>query len=274
MHESPRDRSAGAVLERYIDEYAEAGRPGLVRFVLEHPGRSVAAWRGLSRLPMVTADLGRSAEADSMRQLLRRPGTPGLRAWHSLTTTLDVPADGADYSAGAAKQTLRRKVRAAERAGVTWRRLSSRDELATLVARGDAHERVNPRRQYRNANPVNADALDVDLALAAYAADGRPILLAVIPVAGQWALLRYLRTLEASDEASVARYLMTKVVVEELAALGVRHLVDSVHPVTLPNGLRHFQRMVGYRLIRLRVSPRAEDATAPLRQTDAFPAHR
>ncbi len=144
---------------------------------------------------------------------------------------------------------------------------------ARAVARGDAHERVNPRRQYRNANPVNADALDVDLALAAYAADGRPILLAVIPVAGQWALLRYLRTLEASDEASVARYLMTKVVVEELAALGAPSRGQRA-PGHASERAPALHGMVGYRLIRLRVSPRAEDATAPLRQTDAFLAHR
>jgi hypothetical protein len=47
---------------------------------------------------------------------------------------------------------------------------------------------------------------------------------------------------------------MTEVLVERLARLGVRHLVDGSNLFWLPNGLRHFQRMVGFRIVRLRIA--------------------
>ena len=46
---------------------------------------------------------------------------------------------------------------------------------------------------------------------------------------------------------------MTQVLVEQLVALGVRYLVDQSSPIGLSNGLRHFQRMLGFRIHRVRV---------------------
>jgi hypothetical protein len=57
---------------------------------------------------------------------------------------------------------------------------------------------------------------------------------------------------------------MTQVLVETLAARGVRYWVEGTHPAELPNGLRHFQRMVGFRLHRVlaRRAPRAAEQVA------------
>ena len=59
---------------------------------------------------------------------------------------------------------------------------------------------------------------------------------------------------------------MTQVLVETLSARGVRYLVEGTHPAELPNGLRHFQRMVGFRLHRVvarRAAPRKAMVPAP-----------
>jgi hypothetical protein len=77
-------------------------------------------------------------------------------------------------------------------------------------------------------------------------------MLSVTPNDGEWAQLRYFRTLGSGPEHSDSRYLMTQVLVAALSERGVRRLVDGVHPADLPNGLRHFQRMVGFRLARVR----------------------
>jgi hypothetical protein len=53
---------------------------------------------------------------------------------------------------------------------------------------------------------------------------------------------------------------MTQVLVATLSERGVRKLVDGIHPADLPNGLRHFQRMVGFRLAR--VSARVTETAA------------
>ena len=43
------------------------------------------------------------------------------------------------------------------------------------------------------------------------------------------------------------------VLVERLVSLGVRYLVDTTNLFWLTNGLRHFQQMVGFSVVRIRV---------------------
>ena len=84
--------------------------------------------------------------------------------------------------------------------------------------------------------------------------DGDPLLLSVTPTDGEWALLRWFRTLGQGDEYSNSRCLMSPAVVEALSVRGVRCLIDTTPPRRLPSGLRHFQRMVGFRIVRARVA--------------------
>ena len=177
-------------------------------------------------------------------------------------SVLELPAEAEEYSTGAAKQTLRRKARVALRAGVTWRVVEDPAERRRLREMADEQERHHPDALYRIREPDSEDLLHYPLWLAAYRPDGRPILLAVTPVDGRTAVLRYFRTLEHSDLAGATRYLMTQVLAEELVRRGMRYLFDSTHPLWLPNGLRHFQRMMGYRLARVVVRTCRASATA------------
>ena len=79
------------------------------------------------------------------------------------------------------------------------------------------------------------------------------MLLSVTPIDGEWAVLSHFRVLRCGRDATAARYLMTGVLADELAALGVRYLCDSVSPLRLKRGVLHFSRMVGFRTVRLRV---------------------
>jgi hypothetical protein len=85
---------------------------------------------------------------------------------------------------------------------------------------------------------------------------GKPLLLAVIPVDGELATLRYFRTLGGGDLYSLSRYFATHALVAELSKRGVRWLLDTEPPGAQKNGVRHFQRMVGFRYVRLRVVSR------------------
>ncbi|MGY1732441.1 hypothetical protein ACI798_13060 [Geodermatophilus sp. SYSU D01045] len=153
---------------------------------------------------------------------------------------------------GRAKQTLRRRLRAAQRRGITCRPVDDPAERRALVLLADETERSHPDPRYRIDVPENEDLLQHDLWLAAYSPQGHPLLLSVTPVDGEWALLRYFRTLGHGPEHSDSRYLMCVVLVEALARRGVRYLVDTWHPGGIPEGLRQFQRSVGYRLMRVR----------------------
>jgi hypothetical protein len=157
------------------------------------------------------------------------------------------------YSTGASKQTLRRKVRQAQRLGISWAEVNDPEERRELLKRANECERTHPDVTYRNHSPSNSDLLSYRLWLVAHAADGRPLMLSVTPVDGDLALIRYFRTLGVGEEQTNARYLMTEVLVERLVSLGVRYLIDGSSPFWLPNGLRHFQQMLGFRLVRIRI---------------------
>ena len=146
-------------------------------------------------------------------------------------------------------------VRKAQRAGITVRRIVDPVEQLHLITIADEWERVNPNPNYRDRLASNEDCLRYRLWVAAYSLTDYPLAVAVTPTAGHWALLRYFRTIGVGSVQSLARYCLMQALAEELVQAGVRYLVDETSPAKLPNGLRHYQRMVGFRLVRLRVRP-------------------
>jgi hypothetical protein len=126
-------------------------------------------------------------------------------------------------------------------------------ERRKLLLAADEQERIHPDETYRNLNPDNSDLLGYELWLAAYSAEGHPLLLSVTPVDGDYALLKYFRTLGVGEEFSNARYLMTEVLVDHLIARGVKYLLEG-GSLAIPNGLRHYQRMLGFRFVRTRIA--------------------
>lgn len=221
-------------------------------FYLAHPLLAARTLRAILRLPRVEVRLPRSGARDALVQLLSEQ-TAGRIASLGATAVLQTPDEPGTYLEGPDRATVRRKVRAAVKQGVEVRPVPE-SERRRLLGLADRHEQANEREEYRVDQPSNEDLLDYDLWLGAYDADGRPVMLAVTPYSGEFAVLRYFRTLEPGRASSDARYLMTHAVAEELASRGVRYLVDSARPHWLQNGLRHFQRMVGFRLLRLRLT--------------------
>jgi hypothetical protein len=169
------------------------------------------------------------------------------------TAALKLPTEPGQYSLGASKQTLRRKVRRARQLGVHWAEVSDPQERQELLKLAEEYERNHPDATYRNPNPDISDLLSYQLWLAAYSAENRPLLLSVTPVDGELATLTYFRTIGAGEEQSNARYLMTEILVEHLVGCGVRYLFDG-GGLAIPNGSRHFQRMLGFRIVRIYIT--------------------
>jgi hypothetical protein len=216
-----------------------------------HPRDLAAALRALRGLDRLACSPGPTPAGREVAAALDRRAF-GLRTpVHEVTNVLETPRVPGSFGAGHEKATQRRKARQAVRLGVTWRDVPPAERPA-LLASSDGYERENPRRLYRNAVPETERLLDLDHWLAAYR-DDRPILLSVTAVDGAFAVLSHFRTLESTDAASAARYLMTEALAETLAERGVHHLCDPVSPFRLPSGLLHFARMVGFRLARVRV---------------------
>lgn len=255
-------------LSDWYTDYVAAGEGGL-RHLAQRPVPALTALTAIARLPRLRAELPDDPAGRFVHRTLTRPGPLRTPFGSTGVAVLDVPADAAEYSLGASKQTLRRKARKAQKAGVTCRPVDDPAERLELLARANQAEIDHVDEQYRSAQPDNSDLLDHDLWLVALDGDGEPLMLSVTPVAGGWGQLRHFRTLGRSNAHSDARYLMTQVLVETLSARGVRYLVEGTHPAELPNGLRHFQRMVGFRLARVsaRLVPAvAAPAAAPATQ--------
>ena len=218
-------------------------------FVVRHPRSAAGMLLDIRALPRLDAALPPGPESIAVQAQMMRHRT-SRRFMSGVSAVLQVPAVPGTYLEGHERATVRRKARAARKKGVTVRSVDP-VERPGLLRRADAHEQQNERAEYRVREPQNHDLIDYGLWMAAYDADDRAIALAVTPIAGEWATLRYFRTLHAGDASSDARYLLTEGVAEELGARGVRHLIDTARPHWLPNGLRHFQRMVGFRLVRV-----------------------
>jgi hypothetical protein len=249
------DDEAEAALAAFWTTYVDEGRPGL-RFVLQHRREALAAFRTIRGLPVLEASPADTPGGRSVRRVLDTRASYGVPARLLGTAVLEVPADPDAYTEGRRAQTLRRKIRAAEKKGVKMRRVEDQAERADLVERANAAEQAHPDRRYRVPDPDNDDLLLHDVWLTADDQDGRPLLLAVAPRDGAFATLRYFRTLGSGDAQSDARYLATAALVTELGRHGVRHLLDTATPPEQTNGLRHFQRMVGFRYARIRLTGR------------------
>ena len=249
-----------ARVRRYFHDYVDCGKPGYA-YIARHPGKSLGALVALFRLPcLYAAPSSAGADGIRIRAMLSERSVPLLSPRSVLehlvgfaTAALSLPAEPGQYSLGASKQTLRRKVRRAKRLGVRWAEVTDPRERRELLRLAEEHERTHPDVTYRNPNPDIADLLRYRLWLAAYSAEGHPLLLAVTPVDGELAALGYFRTIGVGEEQSNARYLMTAVLVEHLASCGVRYLLDG-GTLAIPNGTRHFQRMLGFRIVRVRIA--------------------
>lgn len=238
-------------LVEFWTAYEDEGRRGVWHLV-RHPVLAWRAFRTVRALPTIDAHPSDSTAGRAIAAMIDARGPLGLPARMLGSAALEIPDDPEDYLQGRRAQTLRRKIRAAEKRGISVRPVTDPAERDHLLALANHAEQTHPDATYRVADPRNDDLLDHDLWQVATAADGEPLLLCVIPVDGDLSLLRYCRTLGRGPAHSDSRYLMNKALVERLSERGVRWLLDTESPGEQTNGLRHFQRMVGFRYVRLR----------------------
>jgi len=248
------------VLSRFFQSYAAGGNPHGLR-LLGQMQHVVSALRAARSLPLHVVELSESPDGQAIREGLGHLGRRTYKTGfirtplHEVAAVLLLPTAPNEYGLGSSKQTVRRKARAAEKAGVHWTRVDDVDERLRLIALSEERERHHPLERYRSENVDNSRLLRSSLWLVAYSSQDVPLLIAAVPVDGRWSMLDYFRILEDTPVASNARYLMSWVLAEQLVERGVRYLADTSTMSNLPDGLRHFQHILGYRVIRLRFSP-------------------
>jgi hypothetical protein len=247
-----RDDDSERALAAFWTTYVEGGRGG-APYLLRHWRDTWTAVRAIRRLPVIEAQPSDTPGGRAVRRVLAGRASYGVPGRLLGTAILEVPEDGDDYLLGRRAQTLRRRIRSAERRGLKVRRIEDEAERRALVEVANHAEQHHVDPSYRVPQPSNGDLLDHDIWLTVDDQEGHPLLLAVAPRDGEFATLRYFRTLGASEAHSDARYLASGALVLELARHGVRYLLDTASPAEQTNGLRHFQRMVGFRYARVRL---------------------
>ncbi len=245
-----------ALREERLSRYWQSRRESdqRLRFVLRHPMRTARATFDIlcsPRLPVVLTD---SDDGISLREHLQRRVLVGLSLGFIGACVLSIPADPAEYSVGRHRQTLRRKIRAGQKAGVVARRVDDPVERRRLVGLLNEALPEKSDHRYRLHGIDHMHLVQTGVWMAAYSDGGEPLVVSVTPFDGEWALLQRFISLGESPMHSDARYVLTQAVVQVLGSHGVRHLFDTASPYELTNGLRHFQRMIGFRLLRVRVA--------------------
>jgi hypothetical protein len=243
------EKAASAHCEAIQAHVAAGGRAS--GYVLRRPWRAAALVHAISRLPRLRAELSRSAEGHDVAYALRTGRVPLGPLTHK--SVLVLPPCGTDFATGPSKQQLRWRIRKATRLGVRWKLVDSPEERREVLDHAVAWERTHSDLRYRHEHAEHDDLLPVGLWLVAYR--GEPaeyLVVAVVPVDGQWAHLSHYRTIGEGLAQTEGRFLLMAGLAETLAARGVRYLVDGRGPAGLPNGLRRFQRVVGFRIHRVR----------------------
>lgn len=239
-------------LSEYLTAYV-ARDGSMAAFVRHNVAATVRAFRDIRLLPRLTVRPAAGVEGDGLRRGLAAPIGSRL-VLGGLRSALRLPDDPETYTLGSArsKHTLRRKNRRAEREGVVCRTIDDPEQRRLIVQHAADHERFHPDPAYRNDDPDTHLLVPFSIWVGAFRGDVLEVL-AVIPHEGDFAVLRYFRQLGDGEVASDSRYLLMTALVHELRRRGVRYLIDDASPQWLGNGIRHFQRMVGFRLVRVRL---------------------
>lgn len=237
-----------ADVSQFVQEYRDRDC-GVIWYLARRPVRALAAVADVARLPRLSMTVNPTVDGyEIVRALLDRRLARRLLAQASVLVLPDRPGQ---YALGHSRQTLRRKVRKAEARGITWRKVDDGAERRMLA---QLAYQVNADEQGRLSDPKVGELLRHPLWLAAFSEDRRPLLLSVTPFDGEWALLRCFKPIGTGTDQSLARYYLVQVLVEHLVSAGVRYLFDDRSPLNLANGLRHYQRMIGCRIYRLKIA--------------------
>jgi hypothetical protein len=218
--------------------------------VASHFTGAVALVRLLVRLPRIDVRLSDSSSGREIDSFLRVRAR-GLHHNRIAQGVLYLPEHPAEYLRGRSRQAVRTNLRRAEAAQLRCHAVPDLDERRGAAAELGMEEWI-PKLVKRPGDPVwvarNGASESIGMLWAT--------------VDREWAMLRLLTT-----SRSEARYALHTELVSHLCSRGVRYLfVREGSALLLPPGLQYLQRLLGYRVVHLRV-PRKAAPIAPTNPT-------
>ncbi len=222
----------------------------LAGFALRNVRALIGAWRVIRALPQLDVTLSTSPQGRHLRSLVRRRfvGVPRRR---NAVAVAALPGEIDEFLRGRPRQAVRTNITRAKAEGIECTRLSTRAEQARRVADVLA-TRDEDATRIRDVARERLDA-GIDEFFAAVDGTDATLVVAAVTVDQEWAHIGWFVSDPHDERSAEARYLLYVHVFEYLIALGVRYVfVQSA--VTLPPGLRYFQRRLGFVPTNLRLS--------------------
>ena len=206
----------------------------------EWPGGVWATALVLARAPRVEVSLTDSPSAHSIDAYLRERRW-GLRTRLRARGVLTIPPTPEEYLTGRSRRAVRTNRTQAVTLGIDCGDLcdsaSAEAAVRQLTVRGvfgDSEHLLTNRR---------------DRWLIARDPSGRAVGALRVTIDRDWAMLSVL-----VGAPSAVRYALHTDLVLKLSQMGVRYLIaETKSPLALTPGLQHFQRILGYRLVNLRL---------------------
>jgi hypothetical protein len=129
-----------ATLSLYFQNYRERGCERRFVYVIKHPLETLRVVITIFRSPSLSVEPSITADGALIREALTPHSLPGRIAGFT-TGVLKLPNAPRQYMLGPAKQTLRRKVRAAQKLGVSWAEVVHPWERQELLELASQYER-------------------------------------------------------------------------------------------------------------------------------------
>jgi hypothetical protein len=213
-----------------------------VREVLPQAARSLS-W--IRRLPVLEIEASDSPAGRAITEALT--GRRGLMPAGLAAAVLALPTEPESYLVGRSRQAVRTGRNHACRQGLSVVRVTDDDERrarALELADADIRTDFGPSLKTWASDPQDESWFAVD-------PDGNTLAVAIVAVDGAVARLNAMISAGGS-ERSPARYLLSAHVFMDLVAAGVSH-VFLEGSLFLPPGLLHFQRLLGFRPMNIRL---------------------
>ena len=138
------DSASEQALAAYWTATVDAGRGGAPFILRNWPSRGPRS--AVRRLPVVEARPSATPGGRAVHRVLATRESYGVPGRLLGTAILEVPEDGVEYVLGRRAQTLRRKIRSAERRGLKVRRIDEDAERRALVEVATTRSRTTPTR--------------------------------------------------------------------------------------------------------------------------------
>lgn len=199
---------------------------------------------GLAALPKTTILLSQEEGGQALAANLkaRVMGVPVSRA----ASVLALPADPANYLKGRYRERLRTNISKANSLGLTSRQIDAAefDEMTARAHRSNAKIKYLDLLLAERVLPSMKHWVGLD-------ANGEPVAFARIQVDSSTAWLKCMVAI-ADDPRSVIRYKMSADMFIYLAGHGFENVISG-SVLDLPEGLAHFQHLLGFRAAQIAI---------------------